>query len=301
MKLSLLVPVYDDQDEVVPFYERALPALEALPGLDSWELLFLNDGSTDATLERILSLRARDPRVKALTLSRNFGYHANIFAGLSHAEADLYAVIHVDCEDPPELLADFLREIRSGSQVAYGIRSQRDEAAPLTWLRGLFYHVNSWVSDSPTILWMAEFVMFTRAVREGVLEPKTPFPFLRTEIAHVGLKAAGVPYARARRRRGRSHYNLYTLTVFAIGGFLASSTFPLRMVLYLAAALGFGVPALALVLRLSLRDTAYLSMVLLFYFCLVSLSMLALYLARTYKNGVGRPLFVVDPGRTHLD
>lgn len=296
--LAVVVPVHNEVDSIETFFDRASAALATLPV--EWQILFVNDGSTDGSLERIRALRARDARVKYVSLSRNFGYHAVLLAGLSVVSADLYAMVDVDCEDPPELLRDFHAAVAAGADVAYGIRSDRAEPAPVTFFRRIFYYVNRWIADSDIVLWMAEFAMITRQVRDAVLLPRTTYPFLRAEIAYVGFQRIGIPYRRAARVAGKTHYSAYRMTKFAVSAFLASSTFPLRSVLYVATFVALLFPFAAWLLALDASGTAALASVVSLYFALFALSTLALYLARTYKNGVARPVFLIDRERSDL-
>lgn len=300
MRLSVTVPVHNEETNIRPFVARITPVLDSLEGIEGWEVLFVNNGSADGTLHEILAVRQADSRVKVLTLARNFGYHAALVAGLSHGTGDLFSVIDVDCEDPPELLTDFYGAIRGGAQVAYGIRSNREEPALLTLCRKAFYRLNQWIADSEIVLWMAEFCMITRQVRDNILAPKTTFPFLRAEIGYVGFKRVGFSYRRAMRQRGKSHYHLLRMVTFAVGGLLSSSTFPLRLISYLAVAVALLYPAAAVLLRLSLDQAVKLAVILGFYFLLTSVPILALYLARAYKNGVARPVFVADKDQSFL-
>jgi glycosyltransferase involved in cell wall biosynthesis len=297
--LAVIVPCHNESANIEPFYEAAAAVLSRLPV--HWALIFVNDASDDDTLEKILELRGRDARVQVASLSRNFGYHAALVAGLSNADADLYAILDVDDEDPPELLENFYAEIVGGAQTVYGIRSERPEPASIIFFRWLFYWINSRIADGPIRLWMAEFAMFTRHVRDSILANKTTFPFLRAELAYVGLQMKGVPYARRHRRFGVSHYNIFTLTKFAVGGFLASSTFALRLVLYLSAAFAGLYVLLIAALHATLQDAGAVAAVMGFFFLLLTIPMMALYLARTYKNVTGRPMFFLDPERSRLE
>lgn len=297
-KLSVIVPIYNDADCVEPFYRRAAPVLESLG--PAWELIFVNDASTDASLDAVLELRKKDPRVKVITFSRNFGYHAAHLAGIATADADLYAMIHPDLEDPPELLADFFREIGKGAQTVYGIRSQRQEPKWIVFFRWLFYYINSLIADGPIVLWMAEFSMMTRYVRDAVINNRTTFPFLRAEMSYVGLRMVGIPYLRVQRPLGRTHYSLWRMVQFAVGGFLASSTFPLRFCLYLAFLMGTAFPLLWFGLGWSLATASQVASLLTFAFAVTAGPMVALYLARTYKNVTGRAVYHIDPASTHL-
>ena len=297
--LAVIVPVYNELSNIAPFYERAQTVLDSLAGV-TWQLVFVNDGSTDGSLEQICELRARDDRVKIISLARNFGYHAVLLAGLSLVTADRYAMIDVDCEDPPELLKDFHLAIEGGADVAYGIRSNRVEPVLVTFFRRLFYYLNKGIADSDIVLWMAEFAMISRQVRDAILAPHTTYVFLRAELGYVGFTRVGVPYVRAARTSGRTHYNFFNMTRFAVSGFLASSTFPLRLILYLAVVSGLLFPLVVAIAGLGAGSIASLASVATFYFALVALSTIALYLARTYKNGVARPVFIVDKNRTYL-
>lgn len=297
--LAVIVPAYNDLESIGPFYERARAALDALSDV-SWQLVFTNDRSTDGTFERLRELRAADERVKIISLSRNFGYQAVLLAGLTLTNADLYAMIDMDLEDPPELLAQFKAAIDDGADVAYGIRSNRVEAKGITFFRRLFYYLNRSIADSEIVVWMSEFAMITRPVRDAILEPHTTYVFLRSELAYVGFVRVGIAYVRGVRAHGKSHYNILRMAKFAIAGFLASSTFPLRSILYLALLIAVIFPAVVVVARLGLAATAVIASVVTLYFALISLATIALYVARTYKNGVARPVFIVDRRKTFL-
>ena len=298
-ELAIIVPVHNELGNIAPFYERTSAVLESLAAV-SWQIVFVNDGSDDGSLERICEVRARDDRVKVITLSRDFGYHAVLLAGLSLVTADRYAMIDVDCEDPPELLRDFNAALEGGADVAYGIRSNRVEPAIVTFFRRLFYYLNREIADSDIVLWMAEFAMVSRQVRDAIIAPHTTYVFLRAEIGYVGFVRVGIPYVRGVRTSGKSHYNFFNMTRFAVAGFLASSTFPLRLILYVAVVIGLLFPLIAGLAGLGAAGIGTLASVATFYFALLALSTIALYLARTYKNGVARPVFVVDKNKTFL-
>lgn len=298
-RLHVIVPARNELQNVPYFYERARTALETLSDVD-WSIVFVNNASEDGTLDRVLELRESDPRVKVITLSRDFGYHAALVAGLSSVESDYYAIVDVDCEDPPELLVDFFRAIQQGAQIAYGVRSNRDEPGWITFGRKLFYLANRRVADSEIVMWMGEFSMFTRQVRDAVLAAKTTFVSLRAEMGHVGFTRAGLPYLRAKRKYGQTHYNLWRMTVYAIASILSGTTFPLRLVLYMAALVGVGFPIYVKTMRLTAAGVLVSASVVMLYFLIITIPLISLYLARTYKNVVGRPTFVIDHTRTRL-
>ena len=299
MKLIVICPAYNEKQNVPFFYGRAKKTLESMTDID-WSIVFVNNSSHDGTLEQVLELRKDDPRVKIVTLSRNFGYHAALLAGLTAVEGDYYAMIDVDCEDPPELLVDFLREIRGGAEVVYGVRSNRDEPKAVTFARKLFYIANRKVADSEIVMWMGEFSMITKQVRDAILVPKSTFVSLRAELGHVGFTRVGLPYQRAKRTYGETHYNFWRMTVYAVASILSATTFPLRFVLYLGAGVAIAFPLAVVALRLSAVQTGAAAAVVALYFLIISLPLLSLYMARIYKNVAQRATFVIDWARTHL-
>src|SRR5260370_10419819 len=133
---------------------------------------------------------------------------------------------------------------------------------------------------------MAEFAMVTRQVRDAIIAPRTTYPFLRAEIGYVGFLRVGVPYVRGQRMSGKTHYSRWRMTRFAVSGFLASSTFPLRLILYLAALTAVVFPIAMAVVGGGPAGATALAAVTALYFLLISLPTIALYLARTYKNGI---------------
>ncbi len=298
MKLHVIVPARNELQNVPYFYERARQALESTD-LD-WSIVFINNDSDDGTLQKMHELRAADPRVKVVALSRNFGYHAALIAGLSSVDGDLYAMVDVDCEDPPELLVDFYRAIQKGAQLAYGVRSHRDEPGVITFGRKLFYLANRGVADSEIVMWMGEFSMFTRQVRDALLAPKTTFVSLRAEMGYVGFVRAGVDYQRARRKYGETHYNLRRMIVYAVASILSGTTFPLRLVLYMSAFVGLAFPLVVWASGMSALHAGVAAALTGLYFLIISLPLMSLYLARTYKNVTQRPTFVIDWSRSDL-
>jgi dolichol-phosphate mannosyltransferase len=292
--LSIICPVHNEALCVPLFYERLMTALEPLKDAIDIELIFMNNRSTDGTSGEVLRLRGRDPRVQLLTLAKNVGYQASVQTGLRRAAGDALVVIDVDCEDPPELIPVFVEEWRRGADIVYGERKNRPEPGWLTGLRRLFYRLNRLIADSDIILDMAEFCLMTSAVRDAVLDNRSTFPFVRADVAAAGFARTGIPYDRGPRIAGESHYSLRRMTVFAVAGILSSTTFPLRAALY---ALAVVLPANItwFVARAFGTETGFQAVVVLdlLYLC-TFLAFACLYLARTYRNGIGRPVAIID-------
>lgn len=301
-ELTVVTPLHNEFKNIRYFYDRLRSTLDDIEALNSWEVFFINDGSSDNSLKELIELRKQDKRVNIISLSRSFGYQKALQAGLRTANSQLYSIIDVDCEDPPELLKEFYSAIKQDNvELAYGIRSNRQEPGWVKFFRGLFYTINRAIGDSEVILWMAEFSMFTNNVNSAILSSRDNFPFLRTEMAYTGLKRKGFNYLRAKRKFGRTHYNFIRMSMFAVAGFLASSTFPLRLILYIGGLIGFTLPLIWIVFDLSLETASGVYIVIAVYYLILSLSMIALYLARTYHNIIFRPLYVIDHQNTFLN
>ena len=170
----------------------------------------------------------------------------------------------------------------------------------MTFARKLFYIANRQVADSEIVMWMGEFCMMTRQVRDAILAPKSTFVSVRAELGHVGFPRVGLDYQRAKRKFGETHYNFWRMTVYAVASILSATTFPLRLVLYLGAAIAVLFPACAWLFRWDGVSAAVAAGVATLYFSLISLPLLALYLARTYKNVAQRAVFIIDWSRTYL-
>ncbi len=291
--LSIICPVHNEELAIPLFYQRLKAVLNKLTGF-SYELIFTNNRSTDNSLSEIHKLQKIDANVKVLTFSRNFGYQASILAGMTYANGDAAIVIDVDCEDPPELIEKFIEKWREGYHICYGIRGRRDEAIWVTWLRLLFYRVLKWTADTDIILDMAEFALLDRRVRNVLVSSKNTFPFLRAEIAYSGFKKIGIKYDRQKRIIGESHYNLWRMVIFGAAGIMSVSTFPLRMPIYFFPVL-VSINILCLVMDVMdlIHGLKFIVTIDLLYICGL-LTAQGLYLARIYKNGIGRPVYIVD-------
>ena len=293
--LSIICPVYNEQDNIKMFYERIRKVKEPLNDRYEFEIIFTNNRSTDNSYNIICDLHRLDKCVQLLTFSRNFGYQASILGGLLYARGDASVVIDVDCEDPPELIWQFIKKWEEGYDVVYGIRKKRQESEVIQWMRNLFYWILHRFGDYEVVMNMAEFSLITRNVRREILNNKSTFPFLRTEIGYSGFRRIGIDYVRQSRRHGKTHYNFLGMAAFAIGGILSSSTFFLRLSAFIGM---FLLPANLILLFLDLTEKyskAFEILVTLDLMYLVFfMAVLSIYSARIYKDGVQRPIFIVD-------
>jgi dolichol-phosphate mannosyltransferase len=299
--IQVICPVYNEELCVDYFYERYRAVRDRIADSYRVELTFIDNASTDRTPELVKQIRSKDRSVQLICHSRNFGYQASVLCGLTNLEGDAYVVIDADCEDPPEMIADFVKKWQEGFDLVYGDRKWRSENASVAMARRIFYRLTRKVADSEFIIDMAEFSLFTRRVRDQVISNCSTFPFVRSDLAYSGFRRYGIEYKREPRRFGKTHYNFLRMAKFAISGILSASTFPLRATVYV------GVPIVVadiIVAILQFSGVAFpLSPVLLLnlaYMCLSLLS-IALYIARISKDVVGRPLFIVDELRSDLN
>jgi glycosyltransferase involved in cell wall biosynthesis len=293
--VSIVCPVYNEEQTILLFYDRLNKAVAPLSDSYDFELIFTNNRSTDGTLDVIKELREKDRSVQAITLSRNFGYQASVLAGITYSSGDAIVVIDVDCEDPPEMIPQFVEKWGEGYDIVYGLRAHRPEPYALILMRKLFYRVLRLMADTDIVLDMAEFSLVSSRVRDVMLDNKNTFPFLRAEIGYSGFLRYGITYNRQKRVAGKSYYNLWGMLLFAIAGILSVSTFPMRIAVY---AWPLVVVANLAVLTLDLTGVSASAFKILVAFDLVyGISLLTtqgMYLARIYKNNISRPVFIVD-------
>ncbi|MDA8705499.1 glycosyltransferase family 2 protein [Litoricolaceae bacterium] len=291
LEVAIVCPIFNEVQSINLFYSRYKAAIAESADKYKFYLLFSDNRSTDGSVEKIKEIQKFDPSVGLICLSRNFGYQASVCAALNIIDSDLSIVVDCDCEDPPEMIPLLLDKIESGYDIVYGERVDRTENKVITMTRNFFYRFLKRIGDYDIILYMAEFALITKAVREACLKNTScnSFPFLRAEIGYVGFKRVGIPYKRESRAFGKSYYNLIGMVMFAIAGILTSSTFPLRLISY-------GLPFLVLVNISNLILAVEVIWVLVINLTYISmcLSILAAYIARIYKNGLQRDVYIID-------
>lgn len=294
-RLTVICPVYNEEHVVQLFIERFKPVAAELSSKYRVELLFLNNASTDRTLEVIEAIRVAVPWVYVLTLSANRGYQRSLECGLRNAKGDIFAFIDVDCEDPPEMILDFVRHYESGHDIVYGERVDREEGRFIKLMRKLFYQLVHRVADDDFILYMAEFSLFTSEVRDAIVDEKNnSFPFIRSSIARVGFSRIGIAYKRHSRIAGKTNYNFMGMAIFAVAGLLSASTLPLRLPIYLLPLWIIAITVLGVLwLETGSMWWGLADLLVVSSYIGSTLAFIALYVARTYKNGLGRPNYVI--------
>ena len=293
--ITIIVPVYNESETILLFFDSLKQVISKIdPYKYEVNVLFLNNASTDNSFEIIANLHSKYDYVYLISMSSNVGYQKSIECGLKNAKGDLFVVIDVDCEDPPEMILQFLTQFEQGFDLVYGIRSDRHEIWLIKKFRKFFYHVVRRVGDDEAILYMAEFALLTAEVRDATVNSLDSFPFLRSSMARVGFKRVGIPYKRQKRIAGKTNYNFYGMVVFAIASILSSTTLPLRLPTYYLPL--WTVSTLGFLWAYFSTDNTFYILLLTASTCLYvggTISAIALYLARTYKNTLRRPNYFI--------
>lgn len=293
--------MHDEAAALAAFAQRLVPALDASG--ESWEIVCVNDGSRDDTLDALLQWRAQEPRVRVVDLTRNFGKEAALTCGIDHARGRAVIPIDADLQDPPELIAEMVRLWRSGFDVVLPQRTDRSsdgvlKRATARW----FYRLHNVLADAPLPENVGDFRLMDRRVVDALGRLPERRRFMKGLFAWVGFRQALIPYARAPRRHGRSKFSGWRLWNFALDGITAFSTAPLRVWTYLGlavalAAFVYGLVIVALVL-VSGRDVpGYASLVTIVLFLggvqLVGLGVLGEYVGRVHQEVKQRPVYLV--------
>lgn len=301
--LSVIVPVKNEADAIQPFLIRTVPVLKSLRGIDSWEILFVDDGSTDATLPIIVSASHLDCRVKAISLSRNFGKEAALSAGLDYARGRAVIPIDVDMQDPPEAIAALVSRWQDGFEVVYGVRKdRRSDSMAKRWTSSLYYRLHNSISEDRIPANAGDFRLLDRRVVDVIRMLPERNRFMKGIFAWSGFEQSSIEYARDSRSIGKTKYNYWKLITLAIDGITASSTAPLRIWSYiggLIAVLAFAYAAFIVVETIIYGPAVngYPSIITAVMFLggiqLVSLGVLGEYVGRILIETKQRPLYVL--------
>jgi glycosyltransferase involved in cell wall biosynthesis len=300
--VSLVVPVFNEEESIDLFLDTVVPLMER-DGL-RFEIVFVNDGSRDDTLGRLLHRSPLDHRLRIVNLSRNFGKEAALTAGIDHARGDVIVPMDIDLQDPPELIGPFMARWREGYDIIYGVRTQRawDTAAKRV-SAGWFY----WVFNSMSHVRIPANVGDFRLVDRRAIEVLRQLPernrFMKGLFAWVGFNSIGVPYERPPRAAGSSKFNFWRLWNFALDGVVSFSTAPLRAWFYVgvviaAVAILYALFIVTRVLIFGIDTPGYASLLIAVLLMgaiqLLSLGIIGEYLGRLFVEVKGRPIYVIE-------
>lgn len=308
--VSLIVPMHNEAENICALYQCICATLDPLE--ESWEMICVNDGSTDDTLQQLLALQTRDARLVILDLSRKFGKEAALTAGLNEAHGAAAIPLDADLQDPPELIPQLLARWREGYDVVLATRHQRQSD---TWLKRtsahLFYRLMNRLSDVPIPSDTGDFRLMSRAVIDALKQLPERRRFMKGLFAWVGFKTTEVCYQRPARHAGHSQFSFWRLWNFALEGITSFSQAPLRLASYL----GLMVSVMAFLYALKIiLDTLIFGnpvkgypslMVAILFFAgvqLMALGVLGEYLGRLYEESKQRPIYLIRqryPGAAH--
>ncbi|MCJ7421299.1 glycosyltransferase family 2 protein [Sphingomicrobium astaxanthinifaciens] len=304
-ELTLLVPVKDEEAAIPAFLATVMPILEALddPAGKSFEILFIDDGSSDATLTLIRDAAARDPRVRGLSLSRNFGKEAALTAGIDHARGKAVIPYDVDMQDPPSALAPMLAKWREGHEVVVGVREDRKSDGMLKrWTASAYYRTHNALSKDKILEHAGDFRLLDRKVVDVIKALPERNRFMKGLFGWAGFKTATVTYAREERENGTTKFGFWKLWTLALDGITSASTVPLRVWSYVGGLVALGTLAYATLIVIRTLVTGvdvpgYASIMVAVLFLgsvqLISLGILGEYVGRILTETKQRPLYVV--------
>ncbi|MEO8242332.1 MAG: glycosyltransferase family 2 protein [bacterium] len=299
--LTVIIPVLNEDLMVVALEAALTPVLDTLD-LD-WSVVFVDDGSTDKTLEKIRAINQRDGRYRAISFSRNFGKEPAMAAGLQMADSDAVVIMDADLQHPPSYLPEFVARWREGNKLVFGQRLQRD-ADPLARrvYSAIFHRVYGWMTGARLPEGIVDFVLLDRSSVKALNQLEERSRFTKGLFTWVGFNTAVVPFASPERFAGKTTFNTLKLLRFALDGLVSFTTLPLRVWSYVGAVVSLGslVYSVYFVIATLLYKTdvpGFPSLLVSIYFFagiqLISLGVIGEYVGRIFEEVKRRPLYVV--------
>ncbi len=301
-ELSIVCPAYNEEENIENFLTSLLPVLERI-GL-TYEIVFVNDGSKDNTLEVLKRAKKKYPSIRILNLSRNFGKEAALTAGLEHARGDAVIAIDADLQHPVETIEEFVKKWKSGYDVVVGKRLSRTGEHPLKKASAkLFYNIHNKISDIEIPSDVGDFRLMDKKVIEALKTLPENQRFMKGIFAWLGYKTAVVEYYQDERAAGESSFNGWKLWNLAIDGITSFSTAPLRIWLYMGFVISLLSFLLAIILILEvmikgITVPGYVSTITMILFLggiqLIGIGILGEYIGRIYKESKRRPTYIIE-------
>jgi len=298
---SIIAPIYNEIDNLAELYRRVKEVMDSTG--KPWELILVDDGSTDGSTDTIHELAATDKRVRPVIFARNFGHQIAVTAGLDYARGKAMVVIDADLQDPPEVVLDLIAKWKEGYEVVYAVRAEREgESWFKLWTASLFYRVIYRITDVKIPLDTGDFRLLDRKVVDVMKSMRERHRFLRGMASWVGFKQVGVEYRRAARYAGVTKYPFRKMLKLALNAITSFSYFPLQVATFVGFfAAGIAILAIPVVIYMRMtgsqaffgQATTLIATLFLGGVQLISLGVLGEYIGRLYDEAKGRPLYIV--------
>ena len=297
--LSLIVPVFNEEEVLPASYARMSAAMQALTGYD-YEIIYVNDGSRDGTMKQLRAIAKEHKEVRVISFSRNFGHQLAVTAGMDNASGDALIIIDADLQDPPEVIAELVKAWENGADIAYGKRLKREGETVFKKLTAFcYYRLLNAMSAYPIPLDTGDFRLLDKKVADVFLKMREHNRFLRGMSGWMGFDAVPVEYVRHERQAGKTKYTLKKMLRLAFDGILGFSYKPMSLALYAGAALGV-IGMLGLIALIIIAATvgcapwlwAVDGLVLINALTLAAIGVQGAYLNRIYDEVRGRPLYI---------
>jgi len=299
---SVVAPVYNENESIFAFSERVTEVMARLGS--AWELVLVDDGSTDGSTEKIRKLAKENHHIRPVIFARNFGHQIAVTAGLDYARGDAVIIIDADLQDPPEVMLDLISKWKDGFEVVYAVRGSREgESRFKLATASLFYRLIQKITDVKIPLDTGDFRLLDRKVVNVMGQMRERHRFLRGMSAWVGYRQVGVKYDRKERFAGETKYPFKKMMQLALNAITSFSYFPLQMATYIgfiAAGISIISIPVVVILRLSIQEallgqaTTLIAVLFLGGVQMITLGILGEYIGRIYDEVKGRPLYIVS-------
>lgn len=302
IQYSIIAPIFNEVDNIPELYRQISDVMISTG--ETWELVMVDDGSTDGSTDLIRELAAADPRVRQVIFARNFGHQIAVTAGLDFSRGAAVVIIDADLQDPPEVILDMIKKWREGYEVVYAVRSEREGE---TWFKeftaSLFYRIIYRITDVDIPLDTGDFRLLDRKVVDVMSQMRERHRFLRGMSVWVGFRQTGVEYKRAARFAGETKYPLNKMIKFATDAITSFSYFPLQLAMYLGfISAGVSILVIPIVIFMRLagsqaffgQASTLIAVLFLGGVQLISLGILGEYVGRLYDEAKGRPLYITS-------
>lgn len=298
---TIIAPIFNEVENLPILYTRICEVMDQTG--QPWEMVMVNDGSSDGSTEKLDELQAADERIRVIHFARNFGHQIAVTAGLDYSRGDAVVIIDADLQDPPEVILDLISKWKEGYEVVYAVRAKREGE---TWFKlftaAAFYRLIQRITDVDIPMDTGDFRLLDRTVVDVMNQMRERHRFLRGMSVWVGFKQIGVEYERAERFAGETKYPLRKMLRFALDAITGFSYFPLQLSMYLGfIAAGLSILSIPVVIALRLagsqaffgQASTLIAVLFLGGVQLISLGIVGEYIGRLYDEAKGRPLYIV--------